>query len=54
MASGGEWSVLGECLKKVNANTAQPENFLRQVFAVFVLVMLEKLLNFDKVSFTRV
>ncbi|XP_045888064.1 U3 small nucleolar ribonucleoprotein protein MPP10 isoform X2 [Micropterus dolomieu] len=28
MASGDVWSVLEECVKKINANTAQPENFL--------------------------
>ncbi|XP_028442391.1 U3 small nucleolar ribonucleoprotein MPP10 [Perca flavescens] len=28
MASGDVWSVLEECLKKINVNTAQPENFL--------------------------
>ncbi|XP_029353376.1 U3 small nucleolar ribonucleoprotein MPP10 isoform X2 [Echeneis naucrates] len=28
MANGDMWSVLEECVKKINANTAQPENFL--------------------------
>ncbi|XP_032364812.1 U3 small nucleolar ribonucleoprotein MPP10 isoform X2 [Etheostoma spectabile] len=28
MASGAVWSVLEECLKKINVNTAHPENFL--------------------------
>ncbi|XP_039651619.1 U3 small nucleolar ribonucleoprotein protein MPP10 [Perca fluviatilis] len=28
MASGDVWSVLEECLKEINVNTAQPENFL--------------------------
>ncbi|GLD67602.1 U3 small nucleolar ribonucleoprotein protein MPP10, partial [Lates japonicus] len=28
MASGEMWSVLEECAKTINANTAQPENFL--------------------------
>ncbi|XP_044062227.1 U3 small nucleolar ribonucleoprotein protein MPP10 [Siniperca chuatsi] len=28
MASGDVWSVLEECVNKINANTAQPENFL--------------------------
>ncbi|XP_040889170.1 U3 small nucleolar ribonucleoprotein protein MPP10 [Toxotes jaculatrix] len=28
MASGDMWSVLEECVKKINDNTAQPENFL--------------------------
>ncbi|XP_070757999.1 U3 small nucleolar ribonucleoprotein protein MPP10 isoform X2 [Enoplosus armatus] len=28
MASGDVWSVLEECVKTINANTAQPENFL--------------------------
>ncbi|XP_069030373.1 U3 small nucleolar ribonucleoprotein protein MPP10 [Embiotoca jacksoni] len=28
MASGDVWSVLEKCVKKINANTAQPENFL--------------------------
>lgn len=45
MASGDVWSVLEECLKKINVNTAQPENFLRQVFAVCMFVLLKKLLN---------
>lgn len=43
MASGEVWSVLEECVKKINAITAQPENFLRQVFAVFVPVLSENL-----------
>ncbi|XP_028999727.1 U3 small nucleolar ribonucleoprotein protein MPP10 [Betta splendens] len=28
MATRDDWSVLGECVKKINANTAQPEKFL--------------------------
>lgn len=28
MASGDVLGVLEECVKKINANTAQPENFL--------------------------
>uniref|UniRef100_A0A3Q1FT16 U3 small nucleolar ribonucleoprotein protein MPP10 n=1 Tax=Acanthochromis polyacanthus TaxID=80966 RepID=A0A3Q1FT16_9TELE len=28
MATGDVWSVLEECVKKINANTAQPEKFL--------------------------
>ena len=44
MASGDVLSVLEECVKKLNANTAQPENFLRQVFAVFMCVLLKMLL----------
>lgn len=42
MASGDTKNVLEECLKKINANTAQLESFLRQVFAVFMLAMLAK------------
>lgn len=41
MATGDTKNVLEECLKKINANTAQPESFLRQVFVVFMLVMLK-------------
>lgn len=43
MASGDVWSVLEECVKKINANTAQPETFLRQVFTVCMSVVLQKL-----------
>lgn len=32
MASGLTATVLEDCLKKINANTAQPDNFLRYVF----------------------
>lgn len=32
MASGPLVTVLEDCLKKINANTAQPVNFLRCVF----------------------
>lgn len=42
MASGDLWSVLGACLEKINANTSQPENFLRQVFAIFMHGNVEK------------
>lgn len=31
MASGELGTVLEDCLKKINANTAQPDNFLRCV-----------------------
>lgn len=41
MATGDTKNVLEECLKKINANTAQLERFLRQVFTVFMLVMLK-------------
>lgn len=43
MATGDVLCVLEECVKKINANTAQPENFLRQVFAVCMCVVLQKL-----------
>lgn len=51
MASGDVWSVLEDCLEKINANTSQPENFLRQVFAVFMHAMLKKRLKVETTSF---
>lgn len=54
MATGDVNSVLEESIKKINANTAQPESFLRQVFSVFMLVMLKKLLKVVATSFTHV
>lgn len=43
MASEAMLSVLEECVKTIQANTAQPENFLRQVFAVCVFVLLKSM-----------
>lgn len=46
MASDDVLSVLEECVKTINANTTQPENFLRQVFAVCSYAcVVKKLLN---------
>lgn len=42
MASDDVLSVLEECVKTINANTAQPENFLRQVFAVCLYACVVK------------
>lgn len=53
MASGDVWSVLEECVKKINANTAQPENFLRQVFAVCTGALLKNLFNVVAASLTQ-
>lgn len=39
MASGDVWSVLEECVKTINGNTAQPANFLRQVFVFCMFVV---------------
>ncbi|KAF0043119.1 hypothetical protein F2P81_004456 [Scophthalmus maximus] len=36
------WSVLEECVKTINANTAQPADFLRQVSAVCMMVVVER------------
>lgn len=52
MAGADEWSVLEECVKKINTNTAQPENFLRQVSAACVL--FKTLLNVVATSFAHV
>lgn len=54
MAAGDVSSVLEESIKKINANTAQPESFLRQVFTVFMLVMLKIFLKVVAASFTHV
>lgn len=43
MASGGVSDVLDDCIKKINANTAQLENFLRQVFCRLFAFCVKKI-----------